>query len=70
MRAAFRTWAEEIGGFDSHIIEQALAHTIGTAVERAYRRTDLLARRSQLMAAWASYLAGAELPNVVKLKVA
>jgi hypothetical protein len=37
------------------VAEQALAHTIGSAVERAYRRTDLFEKRRELMAAWARY---------------
>ena len=37
------------------VAEQALAHSIGTAVERAYRRTDLFEKRRQLMAAWAKF---------------
>jgi len=38
-------------------VEQALAHTIGSAVEAAYRRGDLLAKRRTLMDDWAAYLA-------------
>jgi hypothetical protein len=33
----------------------ALAHAVGGAVERAYRRTDLMERRRRLMADWAAY---------------
>jgi hypothetical protein len=38
------------------VVEQALAHTIGSAVEAAYRRGDLFAKRAVLMADWAAYL--------------
>jgi len=38
-------------------MEQALAHTIGSAVEAAYRRGDLTATRRSLMDDWATYLA-------------
>jgi integrase len=54
-RAALSTWASEVSRFENHIIELSLAHTVGTQVERAYKRGDLLARRAELMAAWATY---------------
>jgi hypothetical protein len=38
-------------------VEQALAHTIGNAVEAAYRRGDLFAKRVSLMDDRAAYLA-------------
>jgi hypothetical protein len=34
------------------VIEQALAHAVGNAVERAYRRGDLFDKRRKLMEAW------------------
>jgi hypothetical protein len=34
----------------------ALAHTIGDAVEAAYRRGDLFDKRRKLMEAWATYI--------------
>ena len=33
----------------------ALAHTIGSKVEAAYRRGDLFEKRRQLMADWGAY---------------
>jgi hypothetical protein len=36
----------------------ALAHTVGSHVERAYLRTDLLAQRAKMMAEWAAFCAG------------
>jgi hypothetical protein len=33
---------------DSHVIEQALAHKIGNAVEAAYKRGDLFEKRRRL----------------------
>ena len=36
----------------------ALAHTIASAVERAYRRGDMFEKRRELMAAWASFCGG------------
>jgi integrase len=59
MRSAFRDWAAEQTSHSSEVIETALAHATGTAVERAYRRTDLLAKRAALMADWARFCIGA-----------
>jgi integrase len=55
-RSTFRDWAAEATGHPNHVVEQALAHTIGNAVEAAYRRGDLFAKRAVLMADWAHYL--------------
>jgi integrase len=57
-RSTFRDWAAEQTSFPNHVVEQALAHTIGNAVEAAYRRTDLLDKRRELMTAWAAYCGG------------
>jgi integrase len=55
-RSTFRDWAAEATGHPNHVVEQALAHTIGSAVEAAYRRGDLFAKRVVLMNDWATYL--------------
>ena len=44
LRSTFRDWAAE-QGFDRDMAEMALAHTVGSEVERAYRRTDMLEKR-------------------------
>ena len=54
-RSSFRDWAAERTTYPNHIVEMALAHTIGNKVEAAYRRGDLLAKRSHLMQDWAQY---------------
>jgi integrase len=54
-RSSFRDWCSEATSFPDHIAEMCLAHTIGNAVERAYKRTDLFEKRRQLMAAWAKF---------------
>jgi integrase len=54
-RSTFRTWAEERTSFAAVIAEEALAHAIGSAVQRAYRRTDLFEQRTRLMQAWAEF---------------
>jgi hypothetical protein len=51
----FRTWAEKVATFPHAVVEQAMGHAVGTQVERAYRRTDVLEKRRALMEAWASF---------------
>lgn len=57
LRSTFRDWAAE-RGVDHVLAELALAHSVGSEVERAYRRTDLLDRRRAVMADWAAFLSG------------
>ncbi|MDF2233034.1 tyrosine-type recombinase/integrase [Albimonas sp. CAU 1670] len=51
-RSAFRDWAAEAAGAPREIAETALAHQVGSEVERAYARSDLLEHRRTLMAKW------------------
>ncbi|MDC7252981.1 hypothetical protein NMY25_001844 [Wohlfahrtiimonas chitiniclastica] len=55
-RSTFRDWAAETTNTPNMVVEQALAHTIGNAVEAAYRRGDLLEKRAELMDAWGDFL--------------
>ena len=66
-RATFRTWAEEVATFPHAVIEQAMGHQVGTQVERAYRRTDVLERRRQLMEAWAQWCEPEPVSNLLQL---
>ena len=56
-RSTFRDWAAEATAHPNHVVEQALAHTIGNAVEAAYRRGNLFEKHRVLMDDWAAYLA-------------
>jgi integrase len=64
-RSSFADWAYERTNFSPHEIEMALAHTVGSAVERAYRRGDMFIKRVALMDAWASFCNGETAGNVV-----
>ncbi len=55
-RSAFRDWAAERTDSEHAVMELSLAHQVGSAVERAYARSDLLEQRRELMARWAAYL--------------
>lgn len=57
LRSAFRTFALEQTDAPWAVAEAALAHTLGDQVAQSYARTDLFARRRQLMDDWAAYIA-------------
>jgi integrase len=68
-RATFKTWAEEVATVPHVVVEQAMGHQVGSKVERAYRRTDLLEKRRVLMEAWANYFEPREVAdNVTPLR--
>ncbi|MFN3669561.1 MAG: tyrosine-type recombinase/integrase [Brevundimonas sp.] len=58
-RSTFRDWAAETTDYPAEVVEMALAHTIVSKVEAAYRRGDLLAKRRQLMEDWAGFCGSA-----------
>ena len=55
-RTTFRTWASECTDLPREILEMALAHSVGSAVEQAYSRSDLLNKRIELMRLWSEFL--------------
>ncbi|MEQ9039413.1 MAG: integrase arm-type DNA-binding domain-containing protein [Silicimonas sp.] len=56
LRSTFRDWAAERTEYPSDMAEIALAHTVGSEVERAYRRGDMIEKRREMMAAWERFL--------------
>jgi integrase len=56
-RSSFRDWASETTRHEHTVVEKALAHTIESKVEAAYRRGDLLEKRRPLMNDWAAFCA-------------
>ena len=56
-RSSFRDWCAE-SGHDRELAEAALAHSVGNAVEAAYKRSQMVERRAPLMAAWAAHCTG------------
>ena len=56
-RSSFRDWAAERTNLPSELAEMALAHTVGSKVEAAYRRGDLFEKRRRLMVDWATLCA-------------
>lgn len=57
LRSSFRDWAAE-KGIDRDLAEICLAHAVGSDVERAYRRSDMLERRRAVLADWGRALRG------------
>lgn len=57
-RSTFRDWCSEAAHAEREVAEAALSHATGTAVERAYARSDLFDRRRRLMDQWGEYATG------------
>lgn len=66
-RAGFRTWTQEKTNVQREVAEQALAHTIKSAAEASYARSNLFEKRRDLMERWAAYL-DPDKPTVVSLR--
>jgi integrase len=66
-RSSFRDWCAEsvANSFPREVCEHALAHSLPDKVEAAYRRGDLIEKRTMLMQAWADYCA--TIPAAVKV---
>ncbi len=68
-RSTFRDWAAERTNVPREIAELSLAHEVGNAVERAYRRSDLFDKRRDLMERWARFcLSAGSKGDVVELR--
>lgn len=68
-RSAFRDFAGNETEFPREVAEECLAHVVGGAVERAYRRGAAIEKRRALLMAWASWCEPAEpAGNVVRLR--
>jgi len=56
----FRDWAAERTNYPRELAEMALAHTIESKVEAAYRRGDLFDKRRRMMDDWSKFCGGVE----------
>lgn len=70
-RSSFRDFGNEQTNFDCATLELALSHRVGSAVERSYSRSTLVAKRSRLMQAWSDFATGKKISkaDVVRLRV-
>jgi integrase len=65
-RSTFRDWVSETTNTPREISEMSLAHKVGSIVEQAYARSDLLDKRRLLMERWSKYVANQE-TNIVRI---
>ncbi|AEI94199.1 tyrosine-type recombinase/integrase [Roseobacter litoralis] len=67
-RSTFRDWASDVANAPREVSEMSLSHLVGSDVERAYARSDLLDRRRALMERWSNYVIGSQ-TNIIKMSV-
>jgi len=65
-RSTFRDWTSEVANAPREVAEMSLSHKVGSDVERAYARSDLLERRRVLMERWSEFVSG-RVGKVVKV---
>ena len=58
LRSSFRDWAAEVAKAPREVAELCLAHRVGSVVENAYARSDLLDRRRNLLERWSHFVSG------------
>ena len=56
LRSTFRDWASEVANAPREVAEMCLSHRVGSNVERAYARSDLLEKRRVLMERWSEFV--------------
>jgi integrase len=59
LRSSFRDWCGE-NGHARELAEMSLGHKVGSVVERAYARSDLLERRRKVLEQWAAFATGSK----------
>ena len=69
LRSTARSWAAQ-RGYDHDMAEMQLAHDVGTKVQRAYQRNDMIDRRRAMLADWSDFITGRKSGRVVALKSA
>ncbi|MBL3705628.1 tyrosine-type recombinase/integrase [Sulfitobacter sp. BDSS02] len=56
--STFRDWASEVASAPREVAEMSLSHRIGSRVEHAYARSDMLDKRRALMERWSNFVSG------------
>ena len=67
-RTSFRTWCSDVAHVEFEVAESCLSHRVGSAVSRAYARSDMLDRRRPIMEAWANYVEGKNDATVIPIR--
>ena len=69
-RSTFRDWVGDHTNFPRELAEAALAHAVGDKTEQAYRRSNALERRRELMQAWDNFIySQIKDSNIIQLKI-
>ena len=68
LRTSFRSWVQDTNAAPFDVAETALAHIVGSKIERSYARSDLLDQRRALMERWGRFVTGEAAGDVVKLR--
>ena len=63
IRSTFRDWVAEKTQYPREMAEIALAHNVGSEVERTYRRGDQMEKRRLMMSSWNRFLQGKQEKN-------
>ncbi|WP_394199950.1 tyrosine-type recombinase/integrase [Litoreibacter albidus] len=66
LRSTFRDWASEVANAPREVAEMCLAHRVGSVVEKAYARSDLLDKRRVLMEQWSSFITSKRSGDITK----
>lgn len=51
-RSTFRDWAADMTTYPREVVETGMAHVVSDKTEAAYRRTDFIKKRANLMQEW------------------
>lgn len=66
-RTSLRVWLAEVTDAPHEVAEMMLAHSTGSKVVNAYRRTDFLEQRKVLLARWAKHVSGKSSGQLVSM---
>jgi len=58
-RSSFAVWCVEAGGMDDDIAQRCLGHVVGSAVTRAYQRSDFYEQKKAAFDAWGEFVSAA-----------
>ena len=67
-RSSLRTWLADSTDAPHEVAETVLGHVAGTAVQRAYRRTDYLEQRRVLLERWAAHCTGQSSAAILEMR--
>ncbi len=62
LRTSFRTWTQDNSVATWNDAEVCLAHVVGSKVQRAYARSDILEVRRDILQKWCDYVSGGTIP--------